>query len=37
MAYFPEITDRQLAYGPKVTLETAFGLTVWESAMKVEA
>ncbi len=25
MAYGPEITDRQLAYGSKVTLDTGYG------------
>ena len=37
MTYGPEITDRQLAYGNKVTLDTAYGLTVREAAMKTKA
>ena len=37
MAYGPKVDDRLTACGPEVTLDTAYGLTITESAVKAEA
>ena len=37
MAYGPKVNDRLTAYGPGVTLDLAYGLTITESAVRAEA